>query len=147
MQLKKYKKFIKKKIKDAAFEYLEEDKSSKSKVMNIEYKNLSKQSYLSSANFTDDEVFLLARLRSRNILVKENFSGMYSDTLCSLGCEENETQQHILTCKPILEKSNASEVAKSVAYGDIFGNETRQKLSVLVFKELLRTRDELLNTS
>ena len=113
--------------------------------MNIEYKYLSKQKYLSSPNFTDDEVFLLARLRSRNILVKENFSGMYSDTLCSLGCQENETQQHILTCKPILEKSNASEVAKSIEYSDIFGNEKRQKLAVLVYKELLRTRDELLN--
>ena len=60
MQLKKYKQFIKKKIKHAAFEYLEKDKSTKSKVKNIEYKNLAKQ----SSNFTDDEVFLLARLRS-----------------------------------------------------------------------------------
>ena len=145
MQLKKYKQFIKKKIKHAAFEYLEKDKSTKSKVKNIEYKNLAKQSYISSSNFTDDEVFLLARLRSRNIVLKENFSGMYSDTLCSLGCHENETQQHILTCKPILEKSNASEVAKSIAYCDIFGTEKRQKLAVLVYKELLRMRDELLN--
>ena len=130
MQLKKYKQFIKKKIKHAAFEYLEKDKSTKSKVKNIEYKNLEKQSYMSISNFTDDKVFLLARLRSRNILVKENFSGMYSDTLCSLGCHENETQHHIHTCKPILKKSNTSEVAKSIAYCDIFGTEKGQKVAV-----------------
>ena len=70
---------------------------------------------------------------------------MFSDTLCSLGCHENETQQHILTCKPILEKSNASEIAKSIEYCDIFGSEKRQKVAVLVYTELLRTRDELLN--
>ena len=64
---------------------------------------------------------------------------------CSLGCSENKTQQHILSCKAILEKSALSEVAKSIQYSDIFGNKKRQQVVILVYSELLRTREELLD--
>ena len=46
MQLKTYNKFIK-----AAFDYLEADKSKKSKVMNINYEKFSIQKYIASKNF------------------------------------------------------------------------------------------------
>jgi predicted XRE-type DNA-binding protein len=145
MQLKAYKRFIRKKIRQAAFEYLEADKGQKSKVMDISYKKFSIQKYVTSTKFTDEEVYLLSRLRSRNILVKDNFSGMFTDTICSLGCLERETQQHILECKPLVEKSNLRTVLQSMQYSDIFGSEKRQKIAILVFAELLKIRDELLN--
>jgi hypothetical protein len=126
MNIKAYKKSMKRKVKKAAFEYLEREKSTKSKVMDISYKDLSVQKYIKSQKFSNDEVYLLAKLRSRNISVKANFSGMHDDTLCSLGCQETESQQHILVCKPLLEKSNLSAMTKSIHYNDIFGPEKRQ---------------------
>ena len=145
MQFNAYKKFIKKKIQEAAFNYLEAEKSSRSKVMNIKYKKLATQKYIKSNQFTNQEVYLLSRLRSRNIAVKDNFSGMYPDTLCSLGCLETESQQHLLECKPLVEKSNLKSVIGSMQYSDIFGPEKRQKIAVLVYSELLKVREEILN--
>ena len=58
MKIKTFKKFIKKKIKLAAFEYLESDKITKSKVMYIKYKKLSVQKYIKSHKFTDEEVYM-----------------------------------------------------------------------------------------
>ena len=79
MKFSSYKKFIKKKIREAAFKFLQSDKSSKSKVKDIEYKKLAPQKYIKSNQFTNDEVQLLARLRSRNTSVKDNFSRMHEE--------------------------------------------------------------------
>ena len=54
--MKTYKRFIKKKIRQAAFEYLEADKSKKSKVMDFNYKKFSIKKYVTSTKFTDEEV-------------------------------------------------------------------------------------------
>ena len=108
MKLSVYKKFIKKKVRNAAFEYLHAKKSSQSKIEDISYTNLSVQKYLNSDLFTNDEVYLLSKLRSRNIQMKENFPGMHADLLCSFGCLTDESQQHLLQCKPILEKSTSN---------------------------------------
>ena len=56
MQSKSYKRFIKKKIRQAAFEYLEADKSKKSKVTDFNYKKFSIQKYVTSTKFTDEDV-------------------------------------------------------------------------------------------
>ena len=64
--------------------------------------------------------------------------------MSSLGCPENETQIHLTKCKPILDKTNLNSVAETIKIDDLFGSPTRQKVAVLVFKELLETRDVLL---
>ena len=102
------------------------------------------QKYLKSEKFTNEEVQLLSRLRSRTLSVKDNVKGMHPDIQCSLGCPEIETQKHILECKPLLDKSNSSQVVKTVEYSDIFGNVNRQKLAVVVYAELLKIREELI---
>ena len=134
-----YKKLIKKKIRTAALKSLEDKKAKQSKKENILYRNLS-QKYLSK--FTNDEVCLLAKLRSRNISVKVNFPGMHSDLLCSLGCGINENQQHILECQPILARSKIGSILTKVRHSDIYGPIKRQKIAVLVYADLLKTREE-----
>ena len=81
---------------------------------------------------------------SRNTPVKGNFKNMQTDNMCSLGCPEIETQQHLLGCLPILKKTNLTSVVKSVNYGDLFGSLKTQKIAVTVFKDLLKIRNELL---
>ena len=53
MSIKAYKNFMKKKITQSAFEYLEADKETKSKVKNLKYKKLSTQKCLKSEKFKD----------------------------------------------------------------------------------------------
>ena len=97
MKFNTYKKFMKKKIKEAAFNFLDNSKKSQSKLHHQEYKSLTAQKFLKSGKFLNEEVYLLSKLKSRNTPV--NFKGLHSDTLCSLGCSENESQQHLLECK------------------------------------------------
>ena len=106
---------------------------SRSKVMNIKYSKLATQKYIKSNKFTNQEAYLLSRLRSINIAVKVNFSVMYPDTMCSLGCLETESQQHLLECKPLVEKSNLKSLIGSMQYSDIFGPVKRQIITVLVY--------------
>ena len=82
---------------------------------------------------------------SRNTPVKGNFKNMQTDNMCSLGCPEIETQQHLLGCLPILKKKkNLTSVVKSVNYGNLFGTVKTQKIAMIVFKDLIRIQNELL---
>ena len=81
MKFNTYKKFMKKKIKEAAFNFLDNSKKSQSKLHHQEYKSLTAQKFLKSGKFLNEEVYLLSKLKSRNTPVKENFKGLHSDTL------------------------------------------------------------------
>ena len=75
-----YKKFIKKKIRLAAFKYLLELKGSHSKVRSIEYKKLETQKYLTSPIFSNEDVEVLFALRSRALNCKANFKNKCKET-------------------------------------------------------------------
>ena len=71
------KKELRKRILNASFKYLQNIKLSQSKLQNVTYKSLDTQKYLISSKFTDTEKFLLFRLRTRMIDVRENFKNKY----------------------------------------------------------------------
>ena len=129
----KMKKFVKLKIKEAAFKYLIEEKNSKSKVKHIIYKKFKLQKYFSSNSFSNYEVEILSKLRSRNINVKANFKTKFTQNnilnlQCSVpNCVETEDQQHLLKCKPIVEKLNKKYDLNKISYNDIFSNFKKQK--------------------
>ena len=95
--------------------------------------------------FTNEEVFLLHRLRSRNVNLKVNFKSKYkySDLECVLGCEEEESQQHLMNCKYILEKLPSSSQTE-VQYEDLFGSVSQQKTFITFYSKLLDIRQQLL---
>ena len=98
MKPKIFKKLIKAKIKCAALKYLKEIQSEHSKIKLISYPKLEMQKYLSSKEFNNEQVNLLAALRSRMVDVKCNFRGKYYDLNCRFKCNEEETQQHMFNC-------------------------------------------------
>ena len=61
MSKSKMKKFIKLKIKEAAFKYLTDEKNKKSKVKHIIYKKFKLQKYFSSNSFSNHEVEILSK--------------------------------------------------------------------------------------
>ena len=76
-----YKKRIKEKIRDAAFQYLQQKQKMHSKVRDIKYTKLKTQKYMTSPLFSDEEVALLFAMRSKCVReCRTNFSSMYNET-------------------------------------------------------------------
>ena len=146
MNVKAYKKFIKKKISQAAFTELTKDQKEKSKIKLIKYKKLSCQKYIRSGELSNSEINLLFKIRSKMVNVKCNFKNGNTNLECQLGCGENfEDQAHILSCKKLLEKYPCKDNLKNVKYDDIFASVRKQKRIITVFKDLLNIRESLLS--
>ena len=141
MKKKKYKKMIKEKITKAAFEFLQAKKNSHSKVKNIIYDKLNPQTYIKNNELSNEEVRLLFRLRSETTDVKLNFKTKFKDDLsCSLGCSEDETQEHLLHCKPLNDKLSDEQQQNIVEYNDIF-DDKKQPAAVMLFMKLFDIRN------
>ena len=63
MKKKVFKTIMKKKIWKAVFEYLQNIQNTKSKINNIDYKKLSPQENLTSNIFSNEEAYLLSKIR------------------------------------------------------------------------------------
>ena len=139
-----YKKYIKKKIKEAALIYLNKLKSKHNKMKNIESKNLKCSSYLTNSKFTKSETQMLFKVRTRMFNVKENFENMYqNDMLCDLCRMSNCTQAHLLQCEVI--KSFVPEIEENeIKYKYIFGNDKEMKKVVQVLEKISEIRNLLL---
>ena len=100
--------------------------------------------------FSNYEVEMLFRLRSRNIDVKSNFKSKYeqndSQNLQSRmdNCFDIENQPHILNCKPLLTKLSKSIDRQNISYNDLFAKTKKQKKVVELFIALLDTRNLIL---
>ena len=148
----KFKAFIKDKIAKAAFQFLLNEKLDKSKVKDIKYENFKIQAYMSSKIFTNNEVELLSKLRSRNIDVKCNFKTKYSPNnnteklKCLMeNCNELETQMHLMKCEPILTVLNEKYDMSGIAYEDIFSNDLKKQRNVTkLYKIVTDIRTKLL---
>ena len=143
-----FKNEIKKKVKDAAFEYLKKVQGKHSKICNIQYPEFKTQEYLLSPLFKNDEVNLLHSLRARMVDVKANFKTKYNDLNCPLCSSASDDQPHLLKCKVLKNKMKSKEAAIGyVEYEDLFSNINKQKEITNLFTELLKIRNQEINTS
>ena len=142
-----YKREIKERIRNAAFEYLQDLQSKHSKVQGIVYKKFETQKYLKSPLFKNEEVNLLHALRSRVVAVKNNFSSKYKNNLlCPLCIMSIDDQPHILNCSVLKRKFRSNEAAKySIKYEDIFGDIQKQKQVTHLFSQLLKIRNSMVD--
>ena len=150
MSKKQFKIFVKKKIREAAFKYLMFAKEDKSKIKDLKYRKLESQKYLSSKLFSNYEVELLSKLRSRNLDLKSNFKTKFTfnnvtDLKCSLnGCDEVEDQPHIMKCKQILDNLDQTYEVSDICYEDIFSKSKKQNRVTKLYVALLDVRSKLL---
>ena len=127
------------------------EKNKKSKVKHIIYKKFRLQKYITSKLFTNHEVEILNKLRSRNIDVKSNFKTKFTknnvmNLQCSIpNCSDIEDQQHLLKCKPIVEKLNKKYPIDNISYDDIFSTVKKQKKVTEVMEALLDIRNSILD--
>ena len=146
MSTNKFKRLVRKKMQTAALKYLNLKKDSHSKVKCIPYLQLSPQKYILSDEITDKEIQTLFALRSQMLRVKANFSTRYADKSCSLGCDSEESQEHQLSCKYLIECLEDPSILAEIEYSDIFGSLQAQLAFIHAFCKLLSIRDKLTET-
>lgn len=103
--------------------------------------------YLSDIRFTKKQVEILLALRSRTIWVKENFKNMYtSDNMLCFCCKLFTcTQQHIMVCPKIVQKSQILHIqTNNLTYDMIYGDTDQQLKITIVFEKLLKIREEII---
>ena len=136
---------MKDKVQNAAFKYLISKKNMHSKVKDLSYPRLESQVYIKSGLFSNDELEMLFSMRSKMIQVKCNFPGLNKDEKrCSLGCPDIEDQEHILNCRYLSEHLEDQSILAEVSYQDIFNTVEDQKNVVMVYKQLLEIRKDLI---
>ena len=102
-----FKKTVKNKIKEKAFQYLKEQQKTHSKARNMNYYELNLQSYLKPASdMTIKEKSFIFMARSRMLDVHCNFKSGKSNLLCRKCLSEDETQKHLLSCKALNDNSS-----------------------------------------
>ena len=92
------------------------------------------QDYLLSDNgMTNNEKAFAFSARAQMLEVKCNFKLGKPDLKCSLGCDTNEDQEHILNC-PVLKEDNLEQIPN---YKDIFGN---NQMKIKMVTQLLKQK-------
>ena len=136
------KKIIKEKVKVAALKYLTKNKTSKTE--KLTHKKLEMQQYLRNPIFGEDESRLLLALRTRTVRgIRTDFPGMFPSRECPLlGCREEDTLPHLLTCTVLLSQVVGEEHSTS-RFADIYSENLEQELTITKkFARLLETRVE-----
>ena len=127
MSKKAFKNLVKKKEKEASFEYLLIEKSKHSKVAHINYREFGMQDYLQPNASSIQESKFLFMLRCRMIDIRCNYGGKYTDTLCPLCVKGEDSQPHLLVCEKLDE--NTDIVTDIPEYEEIFQYDLEQKMN------------------
>ena len=98
----------------------------------IEYLKYEISSYLRSPLFNKDDTQLLYALRTRTVRgIRKDFSGMYSDLSCPLGCDDPDTLPHIISCSVIMSQlQSQSLVSNENRHEDIFSKDVVKQKQV-----------------
>ena len=99
-----FKRIVKERTEEKAFEYLSKLKENQSKMKNLKYKKLELQTYLkSNQNLTNSQVNFTLSARSRGLNLRDNFKSTQETLVCRI-CEDInsvESQPHLLDCAGI----------------------------------------------
>ena len=127
-----------------------EKKHSKVKVM--KYKEFKTQEYICSSMFSNDDVSLLAALRSHTVRgIRCNFRNLYKPNIhCPLKCwlpgsqPIDDTQEHLLSCSKLQAAHDSTIANGTIVHDDIYGELSKQKAAVARFRQSIDMRNEIL---
>ena len=100
-----------------------------------------------SRRFSNDEIEILFKLRSKTTELKSNFKKKYFDQIdCSIkGCSKEETQEHIFSNCPSLLKRLKHPNKSAIDYNQIFSSNSKlQHKAVIHFNNLMDIRAKLI---
>ena len=145
MSTSSFKKLVKEKTRNAAFNFLSKEKEKQTKIANIKYDGLEIQEYLASGLYNVKFSRLIFKARSKTLDIKSQRRWQYDDTLC-VGCKQKEESgQELLTCEKLnYENSVAKE---QINYDDLFSNEINKLVKVAkLIENGLKKRKQILET-
>ena len=147
MKKDKFRNLVKSGIDNLCFEYLTKLQAKHSKSQNLEFSD-QMQDYLVNQNTTVNGKKLLFLLRTRMFNVKSNFKHSYTDLLCSLCGQEEETQSHLLVCDEITQEVDFQNITAKykISYNDIFGSPYKQTEAIKIWLVVQKVRDRKLKT-
>ena len=140
-----YKKLIKSKVRQTAFNELEALKESHSKVLQNKYDGLNNpQDYIKCKTMSSNQCSILFALRSKTVRdISENWKYMGKEnTLCPICERKSDTQSHILNCEVML--SIKPQLNKDIQYEHINGSLDQQIQLVQEYEKYLNLRQTLL---
>ena len=139
-----FKKLIKEKLEQNAFNFLENLKENHSKTEKLT--DFKLQNYLISENLSTELKRLLFSLRTRSILVKTNYRNRYKfNMFCSLCNDktEEESELHLLRCSSTV--AEIGDIGHS-KYEDIFSHDVSKQAKItIIFSKILRLRKKFAN--
>ena len=140
IQKEAFKKLVKENVQKAALEYLKKLQMTHSKSQNLHYDSLNLQGYLKSgtSNMTIKEKLFCFAARSRMVDVRCNKLNGQIHLKCRLGCDVNETQNHLLDCDAL---SDSNIVKKIPEYADLLGTDVKKMETV---SKILQAKFKLL---
>ena len=103
---------------------------------------------MESPLFDSRNIQTLLALRTRKVKgIRNDFSGMYDDLTCPLGCGDQDTLSNILTCSVLKDKRKTDTVATNhISNDDIFSSDVgKQKQVTELYSHILGIREELMN--
>ena len=92
---------------------------------------------------------MLYALRTRTVRgIRKDFSGMYSDLSCPVGCGDPDTLSHIISCSVLKSQLQSQSLASNkIGHEDIFSKDiVRQKQVTELYTQLLQIREEILKS-
>ena len=146
----RFKTIVRQKVQTQTLNYLKELKSKHSKMQNLHYDSFEIAPYLKSPYFKSYDMSLLLALRTRTVRgIRSDFSGLYQDKMCPLGCGDVDTLQNILTCKILKQYHMSKDITNSdIRYEDIFAADIiKQKQATELYKQLLDIRNDVIQSS
>ena len=126
--LASYKRMTMEGICRVALNYLNGEKGRHSKVLHLSHRNMKIQDYLSPNEIGTHEAKFIFYLRTRMVDVKTNYRGSNSNLLCPLCKNDQDTQEHLLTCTKL---DDGNYVLTAIPnYRDLFGENLERKVTL-----------------
>ena len=127
---------MKQKIDEKAFLFLNQKKQKHSKVLHINHKALEMQNYLKPENVNSIQMSkFVFSARTRMLDLGANFPKKYEGkTKCRLGCDQLDSQEHLLDCPHLIE-NEIIVASNEVVYEDLFSSEVHKQLKIAAILE------------
>ena len=142
-----FKKLVNERVADAAFRYLVKIKNKQSKGKYLEYISLKMQPYLmAQSNLTPHQMCQIFQVRSKNLLLKSNFSSQFDNKDCVVEeCGGEDSQEGLYSCE-YLEPLNIV-TREDIRYEDIYGNDVyKQQIVTQIIFQKYKSRQNYLNS-
>ena len=126
-----FKSFLDKATEAKALMYLNNVKLKHSKVLHIRHEELIMHPYLLPKGAWDNQLSkFLFQARTRMLDLRANFKKKHimNGLECALGCGEEESQEHLLSCGKIPESSITGKIISK--YQDLFSTDVESQMNI-----------------